>query len=365
MSKRIAFPVTNDLNYDQRMQRICGSLAKGGYQVQLIGRLKPDSIELKEQPFEQHRLTLWFSSGKLFYLQYNLWLFFYLLSNKWDAICAIDLDSMLACYLASRIKRVPLLYDAHEYFAQLPEIVERPMVMKVWKSLEKYTVPKCDRCYTINQSYADLFKKEYDQDFEIIRNATALKSAETFDVSKREDYILYQGAVNVGRGVEEMIEAMQYIDCHLYICGKGDQFQYCVDLVEKLGLESKVKFLGYVEPKELRKITEKAKLGFTLFTDDGESYIYSLANRFFDYFHSGVPQLAIDFPEYRRIVEQFKIGKLVQSMEPEALAQAANEILSNQDLWNEMHDECLKARAVYNWQEEEKKLLKIYATLWS
>jgi len=356
--KNIVFTVTNDLNYDQRMRRICSSLQRAGHQITLVGRIKPKSKPLDKLDFAQHRLSMWFSKGKLFYVEYNIRLFIYLLFEKYDVIGAIDLDSILACSIASKLKGVPFTYDAHEYFAELPEIVVRPRIKKFWKRLEQFAVPKAIRSYTVCNSYAQLFEKEYKKPFEIIRNATVLEE-KAFPVIE-EPYILYQGAVNVGRGVEEMIQAMPQIDCKMIVCGKGDNYETCRQLVRDLKLEDKVFFKGFVPPQELKTYTLNAYIGFTLFSDEGVSYKLSLANRFFDYIHSAVPQIAIDFPEYRRINDQYEVAVLVEDLTIDKLAEAANAILENRDTYDRLRNNCLKAREKYNWQEEEKKLVAIY-----
>src|ERR1700748_435054 len=107
MKRRIFCTVTNDLNYDQRMIRICTSLVGAGYEVVLVGREWGGARPLAERPFGQHRLTMWFRRGKLFYLEYQFRLFFYLLTQKMDAICAIDLDTILPCFFFFRLRGIP------------------------------------------------------------------------------------------------------------------------------------------------------------------------------------------------------------------------------------------------------------------
>jgi hypothetical protein len=113
VSKKIVFTVTTDLTYDQRMIRICTSLANAGYDVMLVGRKMKASLPLTVQPFKQKRLFCFFEKGKLFYAEYNIRLFFYLLFKQMDCISAIDLDSILPCYFISRIKKITRVYDAH------------------------------------------------------------------------------------------------------------------------------------------------------------------------------------------------------------------------------------------------------------
>src|SRR5687768_10708112 len=124
--KRIVFAVTTDLNYDQRMQRICTSLAMHGYEVLLVGREWKVSKPLQKQLYQQHRLKCFFSKGKFFYLEYNLRLFFYLLFKKADAYCAADLDTALPVCFKAGLSGKPFIFDAHEYFPHVPEVIRRP-----------------------------------------------------------------------------------------------------------------------------------------------------------------------------------------------------------------------------------------------
>jgi hypothetical protein len=138
----ILFAVTTDLTYDQRMIRICTSLAQAGYSVTLTGRKMKNSIALSKQLFQQKRIGCIFEKGKLFYAEYNIRLFFYLLFKKMDCIGAIDLDTILPCYFISRIKKVKRVYDAHELFCEMKEIVTRPVIYKTWKKIEKFALPR-------------------------------------------------------------------------------------------------------------------------------------------------------------------------------------------------------------------------------
>ena len=94
MGKRIIFTVFNDSSYDQRMIRICGSLAHAGYDVLLLGRKPLHAPPLTYQPFRQKRLRTPFTGGPLLYACFNVQLFFWLLFQRADAVCAIDLDTI-------------------------------------------------------------------------------------------------------------------------------------------------------------------------------------------------------------------------------------------------------------------------------
>jgi glycosyltransferase involved in cell wall biosynthesis len=358
---KLYFTVTTDLTYDQRMIRICTSLAKNGYDVVLVGRKLSNSVSLTTEPFKQKRINCLFKRGKLFYAEYNLRLFFYLLFKKVDCICAIDLDTILPCYFISRIKKIHRVYDAHELFCEMKEIVTRPAIHKTWKRIEQFAVPKFKFGYTVNQPIANEFAKMYGTDYAVIRNIALLREVSSFP--KKEKYILYQGAVNEGRSFETLIPAMKNVKCKLLICGDGNFMQQTIQLVKQYHLEDKVIFKGKVLPDELRSITEQAYIGITLFEDNGLSNYYSLANRFFDYIHAGIPQLCVDYPAYQEINDQQPIALLIRNISAENIAIQLNNLLNDDTLYDTLQQNCFKAREIYNWQQEEKKLLSFYHQL--
>lgn len=360
MVKKITCTVTTDLNYDQRMKRICNSLHRAGYEVTLVGRKRPFSKPLSEQPYRQERLAGWFEKGFLFYAEYNLRLFFFLLSNKFDLVNAIDLDSILPCYVVSKIRKKPIIYDAHEYFTEMEEVVSRPRVKRVWEWIERETVPNIRHGYTVSEGYADLFKEKYGVDYEQVRNVTKLQKMPS-DATDKEPYILYQGSVNVGRGLDVLIKSMHNVTGYkLYVCGLGNLYDEMRTLVRTEGLEDKVEFKGYVEPDRLRTYTANASLGFTLFSNDGLSNQHSLANRFFDYLHHGVPQIAMNYPEYRRFNEKFEVAVLLDRLNVSDLSTAINKVLTEGDYHQKLRNNCMRARNEHHWEKDEQRMLKVF-----
>lgn len=391
--------MTNDLNYDQRMIRICTSLAGAGYNVTLVGRETRGwrgaartrgsgeargargSLPLVERPFRQHRLKMWAGRGKLFYLEYHIRLFFFLLTQKMDGICAIDLDSILPCYFISRLRRIPRVYDAHELFCEMKEVVTRPLIYKAWKAVERFAVPAFRHGYTVNAQIAAEFRRLYGVEYAVIRNLPVLGgelAARDGEVTlgdevtrgdegggERERFILYQGAVNEGRCFETLIPAMEQVDAKLVICGEGNYLERAKELVERYGLAEKIVFEGSVLPGELKAITRSAWCGVTLFDRRGISNYYSLANRFFDYMEAGIPQLAMNYPAYKEINNCYPIAVLIDEPGIREIADGLNELLNNTDLYHRLSEGCKVARLRYNWQEEEKILIRYYHQLFN
>jgi glycosyltransferase involved in cell wall biosynthesis len=367
---RLVFTVTTDLCFDQRMQRICNSLAAAGYRVRLVGWQRPASPPLTPQPYEQHRLRGWFQKGKLFYLEYNLRLFCYLLGQKAAAWCAADLDTALPVWLRARLGGQPFVYDAHELFTEVPEVVARPSVQRIWRWVEGFIVPRARLAYTVGPALARVFEQRYGHPFAVVRNVSRLDETVALPpapaAAPAGGYILYQGALNVGRGLESLLEAMPQVAGRLVICGEGDLSAALRAQAERLGLlaSGQVEFRGFVLPDALREVTRHAAVGIMLLENIGMSYYYSLANKFFDYVHAGIPQVLIDFPEYRALNDQFDVAELVTDLAPATLAKALNRLLRDEPArYHYLAQNCRRARPQLSWQHEERELLRLYAGL--
>lgn len=361
-SKKLVFTVINDINYDQRMIRICSSLQNQGYDVLLIGKERPDSDPLFPQVFKTKRLKVKQTEGKLMYAIYWIKLFFYLLRTKTDAYCATDLDSIIPIYFASFFRRKKRVYDGHELFTEMKEVVTRPGVKKMWDWIEKTYLPKFEHGYTIGEAYAKYFKEKYNVNYQVVRNATILQEYKR--IPTEEKFILYQGAVNEGRCFEELIPAMQYVDYPLVICGRGNFYEEAQAMVKQLKLTDKVTFEGYIEPEQLKSYTQKAHVGITLFDGISLSNQLSMANRYFDYMHAGVPQICMKFPEYELVNAKYEIAYLIPDPpSPASIAEGLNKLMSDDAYHQKLQANCQQAREVYNWQNETKTLIAFYEGL--
>lgn len=282
--------------------------------------------------------------------------------NVFDVVCACDADTLPAAVLAGKLKRKKIVFDAHEYFSEVPELVNRRWVYKFWQQVEHFFIPKVDVAYTVNDALAQLFEKKFKVKFEVIRNLPLRNQA--LQPNTIGKYILYQGAVNMGRGVKEMILAMQFIDeMPFYIAGTGDEYQTIKELIVHYKLENKVKLLGLKTPQELREITQQAYMGINLLEQRGLNYYYSLSNKFFDYIQAGVPQVCIAFPEYIKYNKQYSVAVLVERMVVDDIVKSIKTLIDDKALYVKLKQNCIKAAIELNWEQDESKLVSLYSKL--
>ncbi len=329
--KKIIVSVTSDLVSDNRVHKVCNTLQKMGFEVLLVGRKFPKSLPVENRAYEVKRFSLHFYKGPQFYAAYNLRLFFFLLFSKFDLLLANDLDTLPANFLTSKIKNKPLVYDSHEYYTEVPELINRPKVKKVWEWLESKMLPNIKTAFTVCNSIAEIYSEKYGTPFKVVRNipVSSKHSFKKYNENAAK-IILYQGAVNIGRGLKQAISAMKYIDnAKLIIAGDGDIKADLEHFTVNENLQNKIEFTGRLSIEELSELTPKADLGLSIEEDLGLNYRFALPNKLFDYIQAQVPVLITNLPEMAAIVNKYSVGEITDSLEPQFLAAKINEALFN------------------------------------
>jgi glycosyltransferase involved in cell wall biosynthesis len=310
-----------------------------------------------------------FKKGFLFYKWFNIRLFFTLLYNKSDLLVANDLDTLLPNYLVSRVKKIPLVYDSHEYFTGVPELQNRPFVRRVWKTIERSIFPKLRFVITVSDSIAELYEEEYRVKPLVVRNCAQMTghpdsfSRKELAVPEGHLIVILQGTgINVDRGGEELIEAVAITEnASLIVVGSGDAIEKMKALAQKTIPAVRVKFIPAVPRELMLKYTRSADVGVTLDKDSNLNYRFSLPNKLFDYIGAGIPVIASDLKEVEKIIMENQCGIIVSSVTPENISQAFTRLHNNRPELDEMKKNAKNASAYLNWENESKLVIGLYS----
>lgn len=364
--KRAIVSVINDLATDQRVHKHCMVLSEMGYDVLLIGTVTSTSKELADRDYQTHRMRLPFEKGPMFYVSFNIALLFQLLFRRSELLFSNDLDTLLPNFIASMVKRIPLIYDSHEFFTEVPELTGRPKVQRIWKRLESAILPRLKNTLTVNASIAELYMKAYGIQMRVLRNVPVftgdfqLKSRAELGLPVNKRIVILQGSgINIDRGAEEAVAAIKDVsNAVLLILGSGDVIGQLKREVNQNGLQDKVLFKDRMPYEEMMAHTRVADLGLTLDKDTNINYRYSLPNKLFDYIHAGIPTLGSDLKEVASIIHKYGIGDVITEVEPHQLANKIAEMLDSDENTN-WKQNCLKAREQLNWYKEAATLKEL------
>lgn len=359
---RISIFSTSYFVTDQRIQRTALTLADEGHSIKVYSRKHGHLDANISSRIKLKFIRTLFKKGPLFYLTYNIKILIKILFSRVDIIYANDLDTLLGCWMGSVAKFKPLIYDSHELFTEVPELINRPLVKTIWRVQETIFIKRVKTVITVSDGIANILEKRYKIKPLVIRNFPIRKEIEAF--REKQPTLIYQGSLNTGRGLELAIGMMNYLTCYrLLIIGKGDIEVKLRKQMLDSNLFDRIQFLGQQAPEKLRTITPTAWLGISLEEDMGLNYRYALPNKLFDYIAAQVPVLVSNLPEMRKVVEEYGVGIVAQSRDPKELADQVANLFEDKEKMASIAANLKKASAVLCWQNESPKLVEAINSL--
>lgn len=359
---KVLVSVFNNLSTDQRVEKVCRTLSENGFALELIGNNWGGLPDLKRD-YAVSRIILKSKILRYAYVEFQWKLYKELLkkADQHTILLSNDLDTLLPNYMVSKKLNLPLVYDSHEIFTEMPSVNGR-FTQNIWRSLESFIAPKLKFVMTASESYADWFHKTYGIERPVVVQNFPLKSGNPQDYSivNSPKVIIYQGVINPSRGLDKLIPEMHKIEnAELWIAGDGPKKKEFQELTKNLGLDNKVKFIGKILPEKLREITQKADLGVSIEENNGLSYYFSMPNKISDYIQARIPVVVSDFPEMRKVADHFKAGEKIRDYNE--LAQKIQLVLNNGK--HSYKDALDYAASQLCWENEENRLLGLFGKI--
>ena len=367
----VVFSVTNCICHDRRVQKMASVVSGLGCDVTIIGRRSGACCDVNNVEFRTIRFRMIFKRGFLFYKFFNIRLFFSLLFKKYDLLVANDLDTLLPNYLVSKIRKIPLVYDSHEYFTGVPEIQKRPFVKWVWTIIERSVFPYLRNVMTVSDSIAEKYAGQYGIKPVTIRNCSdpyeGIKSFthDEMGIDRGNLIVVLQGTgINADRGGKELIEAIGLTDgVTLLVIGSGDLLPQLKVKVNELNISDKVRFIPTLPWNEMMRYTKSADAGLSLDRDINLNYRFSLPNKLFDYISAGIPVIAGNLQEVKKIIEENKCGITIPDISPSEISKAIIRLRDNHLLLNKLKQNAVNASEKLSWEKESIKVIVFYKKL--
>ncbi|MDX9773977.1 MAG: glycosyltransferase [Bacteroidales bacterium] len=355
--------VISDLSTDMRVRKQALLLAGEGFSVTVIGRSSGSHLTPDMPGVKIYKLKVPCRKGPAMYLFFNFFLLIRLLFMRYDICVSCDLDTLIPCFLVSRMTGTKLVYDSHEYFTGQQGLAERKIKYALWKKAERMIVPKINHMITVSQSIADIYRNEYGVNPLVIRNVASsvarLVPHDRYELGAGDDELLIvlQGSgINAGRGATELIEAVKRLErVRLLIIGSGDIIESLHLRERKPGAETNMIFLPRMTWEEMMRYTMCCDAGLSLDTDTCINQRYSLPNKLFDYIAAGIPAVVSPLPEVSAIIEMYGCGLVLDEVTPDAIAGQLERLRDDRSLLRELKKKALEAGRELNWEKEMVK----------
>ncbi len=290
-----------------------------------------------------------------------------------DVYVAHDLDTLPLGVLAKSRLGGRLVYDSHELYTEVsPAPPPSPLWRPRWRLAERLLIGRADAVITVCDGIAGELVDRYGiARPAVVRNIPELAEApgggedglrSRLDIRPDVPVALYLGGIQLNRRLEHYLDAVARLpDVVLVLLGPGDP-SYVSHLrayAEELGIAERVRIPGPVPPELVTAHARDADVGLIVLRRGSLSQWYTLPSKLFESIQAGLPVVTNDWPELRRVVEDYGVGVLCDSDEPAAIAAAVRTLLEDRERYERIRESARRASKELNWQRESKRLLEV------
>lgn len=383
---KVVLAVTNDLINDSRINKISNSLSMK-YDVVVIGLNQGRDFNYEKYKFKtvlvgdsklktktknlRSKLKRILGPLSIFGKDISIYLFEKksakkledsLIKENADIYVANDLNTLAVVYNVAKSMNKKVIYDSHELCV---DHYSTSIIGKLlWKMEEKKYIKKVDVVITTNEYRAKILKERYKLSklpF-IIRNIPSLnKKVKRISLNKkRKIKILYTGIYTGLRGLEELVESMEYVSdkFQLHLMGYGELKKILIEIIKEKQLQNIVFFHDPVPQNEVVNETSKYDLGIVTYLPTNLNNYYCSPNKLYEYIQAGLGIISIDLPEPSAVISKYNNGILFSSYDPKEIANVINKIKIEDVLKFKKNSIAVKEDLC--WENEEQILFGIY-----
>jgi glycosyltransferase involved in cell wall biosynthesis len=280
--------------------------------------------------------------------------------NAFNVIHCHDLDTL---YIGIRLKRklgLPLVYDAHEMYGYMASSVAPVWAGSMFSRLERWLVRETDRVITVSEAMRKYFTGITDKPISVAMNCKPLLNLEYQPPDRGKFTLVYIGLLDKTRTIPWLIKTVKElprVNCVIGGIGKRDYVQV---IKTECDGTSKVNFLGRVPLDDVLSTTKRADCIYLMIDPEHPYAQIALGNKQFEAMVCGRPIICTKDTYSGELTEKEKVGLAVEYTE-DALKQAIIKLRDDSELRERLGRNALRAAITkYNWQSQEKKLLKLY-----
>ena len=371
--------------YDARIQRIAGTLAEQGYHVEIIylpsqnggDQLSIPGVKARPIRLLSRRLPRRKPILAIKYLEFLVRATFTAWRSRADIYTAGTTDLLVPAYIASRLTGARLLYEAQELF---PDMDSTPFP-RFWAWVERRLLPRASGVTAANQERAEVMEREYNAPSKPVVVSNCPPTYDPQEVEgvqwlvdrhgntwkEKPKVVLYQGAIAHGRGLLSLIGSLAHLPENVYLAMVGPQNPEFVKqarhIAGEAGVQDRILWFDAVPRQQLDSFTVSADAGVVFYEPTCRNNYLCAPNKLYDYLMAGLPVVASDLPEPRRVLDETGAGVSVDSSQPSVIAAGIQHVLSDRKRWEAMSVTGRQAAVhTYCWERQVDKLLDVYRT---
>jgi len=371
--------LTNAYDPDPRVRQEAVALLGMGYRVRLLAwdrDLKAKASECMEG-VEVERVFLSSAHGRGNTQVFcYAWLYFRMLwrglKTRFDAVHCHDLDTLPLGFILAKLKRKPVVYDAHESFPDMLEGSVHPLIRRSLVRLENFLIRRIDLLITVGEKLRGHFAERGAHHSIVVGN---WKRIEEFARTKEQNQEVRR---NMGipssalvvvcitqllkdRKIEELLRAADELpDVYVILGGRG----VLEGMVAQWAARNpRILYVGFVRGKEIAAYTCAGDVVYYGFDPQNPNARFSAPNKLYEALAAGRPLITGDFGEIADVVRVVGCGVVVPRYSRDEVQKALAVVRDEAERGRMAANAKRYGAAVMNWRNGEEILRREYAAL--
>ncbi len=292
-----------------------------------------------------------------------------IVKSKPNIIHAHDVNMLPAAWLSMLLSRAKLIYDAHEVSVDREGYAGFRKF--IW-CIEKFILNYTSGIITTTNTRAKFFARAYKiQRPVVLQNRPKYLPYQKSNIIREKlklqhqwPIIVYQGGLQQGRGLEMLISITPKINNAYFVFIGNGRIKFTLqELVRELNVGDRVYFINTLSLTELPKYTAAADLGIQPILNTCFNHFSTDSNKLFEYIMAGLPVIASNLPEIRKIINSYEVGIVFKEGDSLELIKTIQLLFKDPKLMSKLQKNSIKSAKKLSWESQEPTLLKLYSSL--
>ncbi len=257
---------------------------------------------------------------------------------------------------------IPTFFETHDFYADLSKRDDvNANKKKKEEKFERNYIPEISGVFCLQDAQMELYKSVFpDANFHLLR--TGLIPRPSTDSAEKK-YIAYIGSFGERKGVDTLLDALQYIEKEVEIAligGKSEEeIAATQSAIERAGEGNRAKITGWLTKRDLNRYLERTLLGILPLRDSFFNRHLTSPLKLFDYYAYSIPVVASDLPSLRALIKEGETGLFFEPQNPKELATKINRLLSDEKKLKEMRENVAEYAQELTWDKRGEKTREI------
>lgn len=284
--------------------------------------------------------------------------------------CLITRDFKLGLFIKKYLPHLPLIYEVHDFYGDLKKKwQEKPREkgkLKREKKLAKLE-PKmfkvCDGVLFLRETTQKIFSEYYNLPPHVVAS-TGCDKIPDVGVPPKSKVVAHIGRLYPDKGADIALEAIAACkDARLRIVGEGPEKPILQQRAEKLGIEERVEFYGWVQHERLQEALKDVRAVVLSQLDTFFNRYLTSPKKAFDAISYGIPLIFPDLPCIVEFLEDEKHGLAFKTEDSKDLACAIEKLVSDDELWSKLASNLPELARKFSWVSRAEKISSFLETV--